>query len=326
MHAIRQYAFGAPDTLRYEEVPTPEPEAGRVRIAVEAAGVHLVDTTIRSGTPGGPFAPPELPMTPGREVAGVVDAIGDGVDAGWLGARVVVHLGMVSGGYASHAVAAVEALHRLPDTLGTTTAVAMMGTGRMTMGVLELARLRAGDVALVTSAAGGIGTLVVQAARAAGATVVGVAGGPAKVERVLGGGADAAADYTDPAWPDVVRAALGDKAVTVVFDAVGGEPGRAAFDLLGPGGRTIVYGYSAGEPTAFTSGDLLARGLTAVVALGAPIFQLPGGLRGLEERALAAAADGTLVPAVTTFPLSDAAGAHAALESRAAVGKVVLLP
>src|SRR5829696_5477060 len=100
MKAIRQYEFGGPDALRFEEVPDPEPGPGQVRIAVAAAGIHLVDTVLRTGTAGGPFPLPTLPMTPGREVAGTVLDVGPGVDAGWRGRPVVAHLGMASGGYA----------------------------------------------------------------------------------------------------------------------------------------------------------------------------------------------------------------------------------
>ncbi|MBP2703997.1 zinc-binding dehydrogenase [Microbispora sp. RL4-1S] len=326
MRAVRQYEFGPAENLRYEEVPDPEPAAGQVRVVVAASGVHLIDTAIRAGTAKVPFPLPELPMTPGREVAGTVDAVGHGVGREWLGRRVVAHLGMTSGGYAEMAVADVTALHELPGHLDEATAVAMIGTGRMTMGILALARITPADVVLVTSAAGGIGTLLVQAAREAGATVVGAAGGGAKTARVLASGADVAADYTSPGWPDEVRRALGGREVTLALDGVGGEPGRAALDLLGAGGRIVLFGFSSGEPTRFTSEDLLRRSLTAVVALGAPILKLPGGLRALEERALAEAAAGRLVPALSAFPLKDAAAAHAALESRATSGKVVLVP
>ena len=326
MRAIRLYEFGPPENLLYEDVTDPEPGEGQVRIVVRASGVHLVDTMLRTGTFGGPFPRPELPMTPGREVSGVVDRIGSGVEPDRLGRRVVAHLGMAGGGYAELAVADAEALHVLPDDLGFESAVAMMGTGRMAMGILALARPTPGDVVLVTAAAGGIGTLLVQAVRDIGATVVGLAGGAAKVERVLASGATAAVDYTAPGWDVAVRQVLDGREPTVVLDGVGGEPGRTAMDLLGPGGRLIMFGFSAGEPIRFTSADLFARGLSATVALGPPILKLPGGLRRLEEESLAAVAAGRLVPAVQTFALKDAAAAHAALVARATIGKVVLVP
>jgi NADPH:quinone reductase len=327
MRAIRQHAFGPPENLVYEEVDDPQPGAGQVRIAVTAAGVHLLDTNIRAGRTGGPFPPPALPMIPGREVAGFVESVGLGVDESWLGKRVVAHLGMASGGYAELAVREVEALHALPDDLDDEAAVAMIGTGRTTLGILELAALAADDVVLVTAAAGGIGNLLVQAGRNAGATVVGLAGGRAKVERVRRLGADIAVDYAAPGWTDTVRDALAGREPTVALDGVGGDVGRSVLDLLGGGGRLILFGWSAGEPTPLTVDDLYAKGLTVSAALGPRLLNRPGGLRPLEAAALAAAADGTLVPLVgQTFPLEKAADAHRAVESRATTGKTVLVP
>ncbi|MCO6007326.1 zinc-binding dehydrogenase [Actinoallomurus purpureus] len=326
MRAIRQYAFGPPENLRYEEVPDPRPGPGQVTISVRACGVHLVDTMLRKGTYEGPFAPPDLPMIPGREVAGVIDELGDGVGEDLLGRRVVAHLGMASGGYAERAVANVADLHALPDDLAYDAAVAMVGTGRMTIGILDVARPTADDVVLVTAAAGGIGTMLVQAVRNLGATVVGLAGGAAKVARVRESGATVAADYAAPDWGDRVREALDGRGVSLVLDGVGGEAGQTAFGLLAPGGRLVLFGWSAGEPVRFTSSDLFQRSLSASVALGPGILRGSGGLRGLQERALAEAAAGRLVPAVQTFALKDAPAAHRALETRATVGKVVLVP
>src|SRR5215207_4105693 len=101
MYAVRLHQFGPAENLSYEEVADPTPAAGQVRIVVEAAGVHLLDTALRAGTAGrGPVAPPELPTIPGREVAGSVDTVGPDIDEAWIGKRVVVHLGPVPGRYA----------------------------------------------------------------------------------------------------------------------------------------------------------------------------------------------------------------------------------
>ncbi len=323
MKAIRQYEFGEADTLRYEDVPDPSPAEGQVRIRVAAAGVHLVDTTIRRGGQLGPNPPPTLPMTPGREVAGTVDALGPGVDPGWAGKRVVAHLGPVSGGYAELAVTAAGSLHELPAELPYDAAVALIGTGRTAVAILELAALTADDVVLVTAAAGGIGALLVQAGRRAGATVVGAAGGPAKADQVRALGAHVAVDYSTADWADSVRAALDGRSVTISMDGVGGTLGRTALELVGLGGRVLFYGWASGEPTPFTVWDLYSGGLTVSCAIGARILQRPGGLRGLEEESLARAWTPLVGP---PFALADAAGAHRALESRATVGKTVLVP
>ncbi|MFF7882013.1 zinc-binding dehydrogenase [Streptomyces sp. NPDC020794] len=326
MHAVRLHTFGPAENLTYERTEDPEPGPGQVRIAVAAAGVHLLDTALRAGARGPAPAPTPLPTIPGREVAGTVESLGAGVEGHWLGRRVVAHLGFAPGGYAELAVTDVDRLHEIPENLDFAQAVAMIGTGRTTMGILRFAELGPDSVALIPAAAGGIGTLLVQYARHTGATVIGLAGGPEKVARVHENGADLAVDYKDGGWPDRVRAHLDGKPVTVVFDGVGGDVARAAVDLLGPGGKHLVFGWS-GEGIQ-NGGPLLVEGVSEQV-LGPVMLRGAGGpdpLRTLELRALAEAAAGRLTPAVTRFPLAAAAAAHRALETRATLGKVVLEP
>ena len=128
------------------------------------------------------------------------------------------------------------------------------------------------------------------------------------------------------AWPKAVREALEGRDVTVALDGVGGEIGRGALELLGPGGRIVMFGWSSGEPLQISTSDLYAGGITASAAVGPRIMQRPGGMRDLETQALAEAAGGRIVPPLTTFPLADAAHAHAALEARQTIGKTVLVP
>lgn len=324
MKTITLYEFGPAENLRYDEAPDPVPAEGMVLIRVEAAGVHLVDTALRSGTGGGgPIPLPELPTTPGREVAGRVEAVGPQVDESWIGKRVVVHLGPVPGGYAELAVAKVESLYEVPDHVDAAQAVAAIGTGRTTAGILAQAELSADDVVLITAAAGGIGSYLVQAARNAGATVIGLAGGPDKVRQVRDLGAQYAVDYQDPDWPTSLKAELGDRAITVLLDGVGGENGQRAFELLGIGGRVLMFGWSGGGPIQLTTEDLMARGLTANWSIGP---KLMAKLRTFEAAALEEVFSGRWHALVTRFPLADAAQAHHALETRATTGKVVLIP
>jgi NADPH2:quinone reductase len=305
--AIRQYEFGGPDTLRYEDVPDPSPGADQVRIEVHASGVHLIDATLRAGGREGPPLP-TLPTTPGREVAGVVTSPGP-----WSGRRVVAHLGPAGGGYASVAVASVSALHEIPAPMSYEAAVALIGTGRTAEAILSEAAPRRGDVVLLPGAAGGLGILLAQAATAAGATVVGLAGGPAKTARVQ---ADTVIDYSGPGWEQRVPAG------TVLLDGTGGAIGRTLFERMSTGGRVVLFGWSSGQPFTFDVWDLFRLGVTVSCAIGARIAAWPGGMRALETAALAR----PWVPAVTTFPLADAAGAHVAMESRRTVGKTVLIP
>ncbi|MFJ6897725.1 zinc-binding dehydrogenase [Streptomyces hokutonensis] len=321
MHAIRLHTFGPADNLAYESVDAPSPAPGQVRIAVAAAGVHLLDTVLRRGEQGPLPELPALPTIPGREVAGVVESLGEGVADLWLGKRVVAHLGFAPGGYAESAVVDVDRVHEIPANLDFAQAVAMIGTGRTVMGIVQFSELSTDSVAVVPAAAGGLGTLLVQYAKHAGATVIGLAGGPEKTALARANGADLAVDYTTPEWPGKVRAWLGGRHATVVFDGVGGAVARDATDLLGPAGQHIVFGWSSGEPYALEG--------ISVRVLGPAMMQKAGGpnpIRTLELRALTEAAEGRLVPAVQRFPLSAAADAHHALETRRTTGKVVLEP
>jgi NADPH2:quinone reductase len=318
MRAIRLHAFGPPDHLVLDELPDLSPGPGQVRIAVEASGVHLLDTTLRRGDPG-PFPLPDLPTVPGREVAGVVDELGQDTDSAWLGRRVAAHLGQVPGGYAEQAVTAVEQLFAVPDHVSFPDAVAAVGTGRTALGVVELEPPTADDVVLVPSAAGGLGWLLVQSALAVGATVVAAARGE-RTGALAGLAAHMVVDYGEPGWDDKVRAETG--GVTLAY--VGGEIGRTAVELLRPGGRLVMFGFSAGTPTQLTTDDLIGRGITAGWSLGPRMMALPGGIPGLAGRALDKVAAGEWRPLVSTYPLADAARAHADLEARRALGKVVL--
>jgi NADPH2:quinone reductase len=245
------------------------------------------------------------------------------VDGAWIGAKAVTAHGR-PGGYAELAVADVSSLHRIPAGLGYEAAVTMVVTGTTTIGLLDITELTSGDVVLVTSAAGGIGRLVVQFARRLGATVMGAAGGPDKTAAVRELGADIAVDYNLPDWAGTVRDALDGRGVTVVLDGVEGDKGRAAFGLLAEGGRYITIGAASREEFRPDEAELKERGVTFTDALAR---LLEGQDAPADEaRALAAAADGSLVPAFQTFPLSQAAAAHAALEARATTGKVVLVP
>ena len=322
MRAIRLHEFGPASNLVLDDLPDLRPDTGQVRIAVAASGVHLLDTSLRRGEPG-PVPPPELPTIPGREVAGVVDLVGDGVDTSWLGRSVVAHLGLVPGGYAEQAVTTPDLLFPVPEHVDLADAVAMVGTGRTAQGILELEPPTSGDTGLVPAAAGGLGWLLVQAAHATGARVVAAARGADKLARLKELGPDLVVDYGDDDWADAVRREVG--GVTLVYDGVGGAVGRSSLELLSPGGRHVMFGYSAGSPTRFETSDVVSRGISVSWSLGARMVALPGGIPGLARRALERHAAGEWRPLVTTYPLADAARAHADLEDRATMGKVVLL-
>lgn len=326
MRAIVQREFGAAGVLVVEDVDVPEPVEGEVRVRVAAAGVHAVDTNIRQGD-GPPSMPrPSLPMTPGREIAGTVDAVGPDVDGSLIGARVVAHVGFRSGGYAEYALAPAAALHTVPDGVPLPQAVAAIGTGRTAQLVLDAAGVQPNDAVIVPGASGGLGSQLVQLVLSIGAVVVALYGGSAKRSVVEALGSDAerffALDATDESWPSKMAALLGEREPSLLVDGVGGVVGRAAFEALGRGGRVVIIGWSSGEAVRIDTDDLLARSLSVTVPLGRPVPQL----RELEERALAAIAEGRVRPPVDEYPLERAADAHAAIEQRRQRGKVVLIP
>jgi NADPH:quinone reductase len=166
MRAIRQHQFGPPESLVYGDVADPLPGVRDVRIAVEAAGEHVIDAAIRAGAEGLPFPLPSLPMTPGREVAGVVEGVGPGLRRGGPAARDRPPRAGERGLRRAGGPPA-KGPHELPDDLDAAAAVAMIGTGRTAVGILDQAGPSAADV-LVTAAAGGLGTLLVQGARRRG--------------------------------------------------------------------------------------------------------------------------------------------------------------
>ncbi|MBK1783191.1 zinc-binding dehydrogenase [Prauserella cavernicola] len=284
MRVVRLHAYGPPEELRLERAPDPVPGVGQVVVDVEAASVRFIETRLRRGIAVGPHRPPRLPAVLGAAVAGLVSELGPGVAGGWLGCRVVA--GVERGGYAERAVAVADAgaLLAVPDEVGSAAAVAMDTTGATMLGVLDQSELTPDDVLLVLSAAVGIGGLAVQAAVAEGRTVVGAARGPGKLARVAALGATVAIDYREPGWPARVRAALGGREVSVVFDGVGGATGRQALELLCRGGRVLLYGCASGEPTPLRTGDLCERGITARWVLGPAAAPRPGGGTGGRRR------------------------------------------
>lgn len=224
-----------------------------------------------------------------------------------------------AGGYAERVAVEAAGLIDVPASVALDAAAALLADGRTATWLVRAARLREGERVLVEAAAGGVGSLLVQLARAAGAHVVAAAGGPGKVQVARDLGAEVAVDYREADWPEQVREAAGE--VDVVFDGVGGEVARAAFGLLDSSGRMLSYGMASGVWAGISEEDAAARGV-AVVRPPAPS---PEEMRELTSSALAEAAAGRLRPVIgQRFPLEQAADAHRAIESRATVGKTLL--
>jgi NADPH2:quinone reductase len=281
------------------DVPEPAAAGGEVVVDVALANITFIETQLRAGTAPAPMLP-ELPVVLGNGVGGTV------------GDRTVVASLAGSGGYAERAVAAPDAVLDVPDGVELDDALALLADGRTATLLVDLAVPRAGETVLVEAAAGGVGSLLVQLARNAGARVVALAGGERKLAVARELGADRAIDYTEPGW----AAAAGP--VDVVFDGVGGAIGEAAYELLRAGGRFCPFGLAGGSFSRVEPRDGVE-----IVRMSAPS---PAERAALSRRALAEAAAGRLRPVVgQRFALEDAAAAHAAIEARATIGKTLLV-
>jgi NADPH:quinone reductase len=315
VRAVWLRATGGPEVLVPGDAPDPVAGPGQVLIEVELVGVTFVETQLRAGS--APFTL-ELPAIPGNGVGGVVTAAGPGVENELVGRRVVSSLSG-SGGYAELAVADAAGVIDVPGGLGLDVALALLADGRTAVSLVRAAAPRAGERVLVEAAAGGVGNLLVQLASARGADVIAAAGGERKLELARELGARVAVDYRDPGWPERVREERG--GVDLVFDGVGGAVARAAFELLAPGGRMVSFGLASGEWASVSDEDAAARS----VELVRPVRPTREEQRELAESALAEAVAGRLRPVIgQRFPLERAADAHAAIESRATIGKTLL--
>jgi NADPH2:quinone reductase len=326
MHAVLVNDFGGPEVLRPVELPDPEPGPGELLVRVAAADTLHVETQIRSGRAREWFAT-RPPYVPGGGGSGTVVAAGDGADTGWVGRDVVVTTGQ-EGGYAELAVAPEAGVVPLPDGVGLEAGAALLHDGATAMGLLDGTPVHAGDRVLVLAAGGGLGVLLVQLATAAGAQVVAAARGARKLDLARELGAVAAVDYSRPGWEDAVREATAGKGADVVFDGAGGDLGRAAFGLTAPGGRMSLHGAAGGgfapvDREAAAERGVTVRGIEQV----RHVDEDPATMMSLVGRALAEVAAGHARPVVgRTFPLSQAAEAHRAIEERRALGKTLLLP
>ncbi|GAB2814977.1 zinc-binding dehydrogenase [Actinoallomurus bryophytorum] len=315
MRAVWLKEFGGPEALVAGDAPEPVAGPGQVLVGVAYANITFVETQFRASG-FGPYAA-ELPMIPGNGVGGVVTSVGAGVSPELAGRRVVGSMGG-SGGYAERAVVAADVLVEVPDGVELDAAVALLADGRTALSLVRAAGVGPGDRVLVEAAAGGVGTLLVQLARTAGAVVVAAAGGARKAGLARDLGAEVAVDYREPEWASAVRAAVG--GVDVVFDGVGGTIARSAFELLDRGGRMVSHGLASGTWADVPAELAAERGVTLVRPRTTPEES-----RALTADALSEAAAGRLRPVIgQCFPLERAADAHAAIQSRATVGKTLL--
>ena len=320
MKAIRVHATGGPEVLRLEEVPVPVPGAGQIVIRVEAAGVNFVDVYHRTG-----LYPVALPFTLGREAAGVVERVGEGVGTCRPGDRVASE--SLIGGYAEYALAAAERVVPLPREVSSRVGAAVILQG-LTAHFLATSTypLRPDDTCLVHAAAGGVGQLLVQCAKLRGATVIATVGSAEKAEIARARGADHVILYREKDFREEVMRLTGGRGVDVVYDAIGKDTIARSIRSLRRRGLCINYGGASGLVRSI---EPLELGEAGSVFFTRP--HLADYIASPEELAwragdlFAAWREGKLVVTVDReFPLAEAGAAHRYLEGRKTKGKLLL--
>lgn len=322
MLSIRIHETGGPEKLRVDDIAIPEPAAGELRFAVEAAGVNYIDTYQRSG-----LYSVKLPYTLGGEAAGVVTAVGPGVTDFRVGDRVAS--ARVTGAYAAEALAPSAHTVRVPEAVTTQTAAALMLQG-MTAHYLacDTFPLKAGDTALIHAGAGGVGLLLTQIAKMRGAKVIATVGTDEKGVLARQAGADAVCVYTREDFAEAARAFTGGRGVDVVYDSVGKTTFDGSLASLRPRGMFVTFGNASGPVPPFAPLLLSQKGslfLTRPTLLH--YTQTPAETRARAGDLFNWVASSSLrVRVGVTFSLTQAAEAHRALEGRETTGKVLLLP
>ena len=322
MKAIRFYSSGGPDVLTYEEVDDPVPAAGQALVKVDAIGLNYIDTYHREG-----LYPVDLPCIPGMEAAGTVAAVRAGVDQVAVGDR-VAYAGVL-GAYAE--LAAVDAGQLVPvaDGVELETGAAAMLQG-MTAHYLAYSTfpLDSGHTALIHAAAGGVGLLLVQMAKKAGARVIGTVSPEAKEALARGAGADEVSRYTEADFEAETMRLTDGKGVDVVYDSVGKSTFDQGLNVLRPRGNMVLFGQSSGPVPPFDPGLLNAKG--SLYLTRPTMLHYASDRHELLRRAgdvFDWIAAGELDLRIgDRFQLSDAAAAHTALQGRKTTGKVLILP
>jgi NADPH2:quinone reductase len=319
-HAIRIHDAGGPDVLKWEEVEVGQPGHGQTRIRQQAAGLNFIDVYHRTG-----LYKQDLPFTPGVEGAGVVDEIGEGVTNVRVGDR-VAYAGPI-GGYAEERLIDADRLVKLPDAISAEHAGAMMLQG-MTVQMLirSVHRVQAGQTILVHAAAGGVGLILCQWAKALGATIIGTVGSDEKAELAQAHGCDHPIVYTREDFVAEVVQITDGKKVPVVYDGVGRDTFMKSLDCLSRRGMMVSFGNASGPVDPFPPGLLAQKGS---LFLTRPTLYDYIVTRSELEKAAAELFEmiesGKLkVEIKQRFPLRDAAEAHRALEARKTSGSTVL--
>jgi NADPH:quinone reductase len=326
MKAVQLNRFGGPDVLEIVDVPTPQPGQGEVLVRIHAAGVNFFEILMRADRYA---VTPELPMIPGVEVAGVIEQVGPGADETLAGARVAVPLfaiGIGSGGYAEFIAVDAASVTRLPDGLSFEDATALMVQG-LTAFHLVRRSMPKGKSILVNAAAGGVGSLLVQLAKDAGARlVIGATGSEEKAALVHSLGADAVVDYSRPDWTDRVREASEGQGVDIVYETIGGFLSKASLAALAPCGELVFAALGRFELEKAELERMIIENQSLKGFALLPLLQGEEMGKSLDMLFKMAAAGRLKIVHGGRYRLQDVALAHDVLESRRTSGKVVLVP
>ena len=322
-HAIRIEQPGAPEAMRLEAVELSPPAAGQVQLRQTAVGFNYIDVYQRSGL----YALP-LPSGIGHEAAGVVEAVGEGVEGLRVGDRVVA-MNAGIGAYADRRNVAADKLVAIPPGVSDEAAAAVFFKAMTAQYLLRKTHaVQPGEIVLVHAAAGGVGQILAGWAKALGATVVGTAGGAARCAVALAAGCDACIDYSQPGWVERVVEATGGRKARVVYDSVGRDTFLGSLDCAAPFGLVVLYGGASGPAPAIEPELLNKKGCLFLTRPS--VFPHNADVRTLRANAAevwAAVESGAVRPAIgARFPLAEAAAAHRAAESRSVAGAIVLLP
>ena len=322
MKAIRVHEYGGPEALRHEEAALPEPGPGEARVKIEAAGVNFIDVYHRTGR-----YPGQLPITPGMEGAGVVDALGPDVSELKPGDRVAY--AMHQGSYGEYAVVPAWRLVLIPDSVDTRLAAAVMLQG-MTAHYLThtIYPLRPGDTALVHAAAGGVGLLLVQMAKRRGTRVIGTVSTEEKVGLAREFGADEVILYTQIDFEAETNRLTNGEGVNVVYDSVGKTTFDKGLNCLKPRGYMVLYGASSGPAPPLDPQVLVRKGSLFLTRPSLAHYSADREeiLRRSGDLFEWMAAGQLQVRVNQAYPLADAAEAHRYLEGRKTRGKLLLMP
>lgn len=322
MRAIRFDTTGGPEVLQLVQVETPKPRPGQVLIRHQAVGINFIDTYQRSG-----LYPMKLPSGLGSEAAGVVEAVGDGVTRFKVG-DLAAYAG-ASGAYADANVVAAERAVKVPPGVGARTAAAALLKG-MTVEFLirRLHEVKAGETILVHAAAGGVGQIMIQWAKALGAVVIATVGSEAKARRVRELGADHVILYRDQDVATEVRRITEGQGVPVAYDSVGKDTFEGTLKSLARRGLFVSFGNASGPPPPVEARQLMVNGsLFFTRPTMGDYQQTTAELDASAEALFGMIGSGKVqIEIGQTFALADARQAHEALESRATIGASLLIP